>query len=317
MAVAMAATAPKKQKRAAEGAPKGAVKKPKREGDAPPRKAAGSKRAAGKPGAAAKRAKAAAASAVPLAAPAASAAPASKVGELDGKQIERAVTALRTHLEREAAMSGTALLDEPSPLHVVVSTKRMPDAPKPGSAKAHKPILIALPHAWRTLAETSVCIVVKDPQRDVKKRAAEQGIDMKIIGVEKLKKKFVPFEARRELRKAHELMLADDRVLPLLPRLLGSDFFKRNKLPLPVVVTKKDLRAEIERAVGGAVLRPTKGTCFSFPCASTALSTAHAAENIVAAVAAAVGRTPGRWTNVQAVHLRATNSVSLPIYSAI
>ena len=308
----MAATVPKKAKRAAEGAPTGAVKKPRREAAAAaPRKAAGGKRAAAKPGAAAKRPKAA--PAAPAAAPLA----AGKVGELSGAQVERAVTALRTHLEREAALSGGALLDEPSPLHVVVSTKRMPDASKPGSGKALKPALPALPHAWRTLAETSVCVVVKDPQRDVKKRAADAGLDLKIIGVEKLKKKFVPFEARRELRKAHELLLADDRVVPLLPRLLGSEFFKRNKLPLPVRVTKKDLRAEIEAAVGGAVLRPTKGTCFSFPCASTALSSAQAAENVLAAVNAAVARPPGRWTNIQAVHLRATNSVSLPIYAAL
>jgi ribosome biogenesis protein UTP30 len=147
-------------------------------------------------------------------------------------------------------------------------------------------------------------------------------------------------------------MLADDRVVPMLPKLLGNDFFKSNKLPLPINVTKKDLRAEVERCgarpeppplrvararashrrllasenhpvcamrrcVGCAVLRPTQGTCSSVTVANAEQPAADVVENVIAAAEKIASRTPGEWSNVKALHLRSTNSVSLPIYNAV
>lgn len=45
----------------------------------------------------------------------------------------------------------------------------------------------------------------------------------------KLKGKFKPFEARRLLLKENDLFLADERVVPLLPGLLGKKFFEAKK----------------------------------------------------------------------------------------
>lgn len=47
--------------------------------------------------------------------------------------------------------------------------------------------------------------------------------------MEKLKGKFKPFEARRLLLKENAMFLADERVIPLLPRLLGSKWFDAKK----------------------------------------------------------------------------------------
>ena len=49
------------------------------------------------------------------------------------------------------------------------------------------------------------------------------------MGVDKLKGKFRPFEARRQLLQDHDLFLADDRVVPMLPKLLGKIFFNAKK----------------------------------------------------------------------------------------
>jgi ribosome biogenesis protein UTP30 len=51
----------------------------------------------------------------------------------------------------------------------------------------------------------------------------------RVVGVEKLKGKFKPFEARRMLLRENGLFLADERVVPLLPKLLGKEFFKAKK----------------------------------------------------------------------------------------
>lgn len=78
---------------------------------------------------------------------------------------------------------------------------------------------------------TPICLITKDPQREYKDLLEAHNIKFiaRVVGIEKLKGKFKPFEARRTLLKEHGLFLADDRVIPLLPKLLGIKFFKSKK----------------------------------------------------------------------------------------
>jgi len=50
-----------------------------------------------------------------------------------------------------------------------------------------------------------------------------------VVGVAKLKGKYKGFEERRQLLKENGLFLADERVVPLLPKLLGKMFFEAKK----------------------------------------------------------------------------------------
>lgn len=79
--------------------------------------------------------------------------------------------------------------------------------------------------------ETPVCLITKDPQREYKDLLASHNINFisRVVGIEKLKGKFKPFEARRMLLAENGLFLADERVVPLLPRLLGKRFFSAKK----------------------------------------------------------------------------------------
>lgn len=78
---------------------------------------------------------------------------------------------------------------------------------------------------------TNVCLITKDPQREYKDLLATHNVKFisRVVGVEKLKGKFKPFEARRMLMKENGLFLADERVVPLLPGLLGKIFFDAKK----------------------------------------------------------------------------------------
>ena len=137
---------------------------------------------------------------------------------------------------------------------------------------------------------------------------------------------------------------------------------------------KEGLRDALQRAVGGAIVRPTFGTCSTVTVAATSMSPAAAAENVLAAADAVPSRLassppslspsllsaaslparhvvllpaaavsprpsrpalqalpplsplpppqvaallPGKWGNVQALHLRCPNSVALPIYNSL
>ena len=78
---------------------------------------------------------------------------------------------------------------------------------------------------------TPICLITKDPQRQYKDLLESHNIKFinRVVGIEKLKGKFKPFEARRMLLKENGLFLADERVVPLLPGLLGKAFFKAKK----------------------------------------------------------------------------------------
>ena len=233
--------------------------------------------------------------------------------KLEREQVARAVRALCTHLERRAAAS-RSLLDDAEQISVVLTTKRMGKA-KAGAA-LHKPVRLELPHALRTLGDASVCLITKDPQREWKDKLEAQQVSAKVIGISKLAKKYVPYEAKRQLCDAHDLFLADERVLPKLPALLGKTFFKKKKLPLAIRLTKGDLKAELEKCVGASYYRPTNGTTCSFAAGTSAQPAAQIVENVIAAVEQVAPRVNG-WRNVLALHLKATNTVALPFYHSL
>jgi hypothetical protein len=78
---------------------------------------------------------------------------------------------------------------------------------------------------------SAICLITKDPQREYKDLLEEAGVRFinRVVGIEKLKGKFKSFEARRALLHENALFLADERVIPLLPRLLGKIFFTAKK----------------------------------------------------------------------------------------
>lgn len=89
----------------------------------------------------------------------------------------------------------------------------------------------ALPFPLVDPRTTSVCLITKDPQRFYKDLLEQHKIKFvgRVVGLEKLRGKFKPFEARRQLMNEHGLFLVDERVVPLLPKLLGTKFFKAKK----------------------------------------------------------------------------------------
>ena len=124
-------------------------------------------------------------------------------------------------------------------------------------------------------------------------------------------------EAKRELCKAHEVFLADARVLPMLPPLLGKTFFAKRRLPVAVDLKKADLKKELERAACGAHYRHAAGTSNSVQLGTTAQSPKQLVGNIVSGVEQLVAKLPGKWGNVQSLQLRTTNSLALPFYNAM
>lgn len=170
----------------------------------------------------------------------------------------------------------------------------------------------------------------------------------------KLKTKYKQFEARRQLLAEHDLFLADDRIVLLLPKLLGKVFYKTGaKRPVPVSVAastrkrdangrtvKKTLEErssrksgtasaasaaatpvqvarEIEKALGAALVHLAPGTSTAVKIGRGTFSPQQVAQNVDAVVSGLTERfvTQG-WRNVRAVHVKGANTMAFPVWEA-
>ncbi|EFP86474.1 uncharacterized protein PGTG_12430 [Puccinia graminis f. sp. tritici CRL 75-36-700-3] len=246
----------------------------------------------------------------------------SKVPFIKRSQVEQAIKALIDHSNKSVEKNieqGELFADQVGSnerfLNLVISLKRITPKPK------HKPIKITLSHPLYDPRVSPVCLIVKDPQREYKDLLEEKKIHFisKVIGIEKLKGKHSSYEARRLLLNNHALFLADDRVIGVLPKLLGVKFFKTNKLPIAVDVTNKDgLKGELERTIGNTTLRIGGGSCLTIKVADLAR---HSSEQIKLNLVDVLGQLGkkiplGGWNNIQAVHLKTGTSTSLPLWLA-
>ena len=105
--------------------------------------------------------------------------------------------------------------------------------------------------------------------------------------------------------------------MPLLPRLLGKQFFKKRKLPVPVDLKKSNWKEQVEKACSSAMLFMRTGTCSVVRVAKVGMERDSIVENVVAAVEGVVEVVPKKWGNVRSLHLKLLESVALPVYQVV
>ncbi|KAI0315590.1 ribosomal protein L1p/L10e family-domain-containing protein [Amylostereum chailletii] len=236
-------------------------------------------------------------------------------GHVSAKQCKKAVDALLAHARKhQAAREETELLPgKEQHVWLQVAVKQMHPEHK------LKPHNIPVKHPLVDPRTTPVCLITKDPQREYKDRLEADGIKFvnRVVGVTKLKGKFKPFEARRLLLQENGLFLADERIVPLLPALLGKIFFKAKKQPIPVNLTRKDLKGELERAISSTYMHQNQGTCTSVKIAALSHTPAQVLANLEAALPAVVKALKGEWDNVQSLSIKTNASAALPIWSCV
>ncbi|KAF9086098.1 hypothetical protein BGX23_009145 [Mortierella sp. AD031] len=230
---------------------------------------------------------------------------------LDIKQADKAVKALLGYVEKKG-QSKNQLMDDDQTVWLIIATKKFSDASK---AKPHR---IPLKHSI-VAPDAEVCLFVKDPQRDYKRMLEEKGVKAvnKVIGVSKLRAKYKPYEAKRQLCASYGMFLADARVVTVLPKLLGKTFFLKKKQPIPVDMTKGDLKKEIAKAIGSTYMHTTSGTCTAVKVGLTSQSAAEITANIETAMPHIIEKIPRKWKNIQSINLKTNDSTALPIFNSL
>ncbi|KJA17986.1 hypothetical protein HYPSUDRAFT_45706 [Hypholoma sublateritium FD-334 SS-4] len=229
------------------------------------------------------------------------------------KQCSKAVEALHSHqLKKNEKYEQDQLLPaKEQHIWLNVTVKTIPTGHK------LKPVKIPIAHPLVDPRTTPVCLITKDPQREYKDLLETHNIKFisRVVGLEKLKGKFKPFEARRILLKENGLFLADDRIIPLLPKLLGSKWFEAKKQPMPVCLTRKDLKGELERAISSTYMNQNQGTCTSIKIGKMSQTPSQIIANIKTAIPAIIKAIKGNWDNIQSLNIKTNSSASLPIWS--
>ncbi|GAA5912004.1 hypothetical protein JCM5296_007319, partial [Sporobolomyces johnsonii] len=177
---------------------------------------------------------------------------------VDPKQCEKALAALLAHVARvQEQREQTELLGEQEEkVFLVVGLKKAP------KREVHKPVRLPLPYPVMNPRESPVTLFVKDPQREYKDLLADLkiGFISRVVGLDKLQKKHKTFEAKRALLKEADLFLVDDRVMPEVGKAIGKMWRDAKKQPIPVAIARKDLKAELERAIASTYMHVTTGT---------------------------------------------------------
>ncbi|PON69702.1 Ribosomal protein [Trema orientale] len=233
------------------------------------------------------------------------------------KTVEKAVKALLKWRNSKSQTQKPQLLDEDEFVYLVLTLKKIPPRDR---INAHK---VPLPHTL--LSDSSeLCLIIDDRSKsnltkdDAVKKISSEGIPVsKVLRLSKLKSDYRPFESKRKLCDSYDVFLADKRVVPLLPRLLGKQFFKKKKIPVPVDLRHRNWKEQIERACGSALLFLSTGTCSVVRVAKASMGSGEIVENVVAAVNGIVEIVPRKWGNVRSFHLKLLESLALPIYQAL
>lgn len=183
--------------------------------------------------------------------------------------VEKAVEALVKHHQGQNE-DKLSLLGNDESIQLQITLLRAPGKGSP------KPVRILIPHPLYQLAdnddnhqleEPEICLIVKEEskpwcQEMIEKFPEHMGCVKKVLGLQSLRKKHARYEQRRELLNKYNFFLADDRILPMLSKALGSDFFKAKKLPIPITLTRKEaLPFAVQKALSATYMTLSRGTC--------------------------------------------------------
>ncbi|XP_022652715.1 putative ribosome biogenesis protein C8F11.04 [Varroa destructor] len=194
-------------------------------------------------------------------------------------------------------------------------------------------IPFTFPHCLLT-EEDEICFIVgcKDSEKGNKRADHERyanewkhklrtmGIDREIhvMPVMQLETEFKSYEAKRKLCKAFDHFLCDHRIMFKMPKLLGTLFFRRRKMPIRVYIKDEDkLKQALEEAITRTLIHITpEGPNVSMKVGNlTDHSDQEITDNIRAILDSFIPEhLPGGEANVNSIHLASFVGKSVPMY---
>ncbi|KAI3967454.1 hypothetical protein MKX01_012264 [Papaver californicum] len=233
--------------------------------------------------------------------------------------IGRAVVALKKWNKTRSKDEKPQLIEQDDFLYLVLTLKKIP------SNGRTNPYKIPLSHSLHPSDSTEEhCLIIDDRSKSTltsevaKKKIKDEDIPIsKVLKLSKLKTDYRAYEMKRKLCDSYDFFFADKRVIPLLPKLLGKQFFKKKKIPVPIELTHNNWKQQIENACSSALFYLRTGTCSVIKIARVSMENDEIIENVAAAIEGVVEIIPKKWANVRSFHLKMSESLALPVYQSV
>lgn len=253
--------------------------------------------------------------------------------------------------DKAAAESVDALLahvrgQEARPVYLIVNYKI-----QLVRAKDYTPRIVPIPHKLDKVGAKLVLLVTKDPSTPYRAALTEKGSPTEdcfnqIYTLTKVRS--MAKDPRKALRlfKEFDVVVADHRVHKFLPGTLGAQFYAKNKkIPYMIQMAKPDPHAQLTRGKKSAKLKdercdaayvrlqlrsivgntsfvpPANGNCMSIKVGYSDWLLAPIVANIAAVMLylvearfAPVGGVLRTMKNVQSVHVKTSESASMPVW---
>ncbi|GLJ47172.1 hypothetical protein SUGI_0995830 [Cryptomeria japonica] len=234
------------------------------------------------------------------------------------ERVEKAVGSLLKWVKSRAQDKKPQHVEHDELLYMVATLKKVSDDAR------KNPYRIPLCHPLFPLdGSQEICLLVNDKEKGMnadfaRRKLKEEGLPISnVLKYSKLRTHYHSFEARKKLFESFDIFMADKSVIPLLPKALGKGFFKKKKNPIPVDLSHKQWRAELELACGSAFLNFGKGTCCFGKIARVSQTRQEIVENVVGFIDGLASVIPKKWGNIRALHLKSLESLALPLYQSV
>lgn len=134
----------------------------------------------------------------------------------------KALTALQTKVQ-DMKQNSNKLIQDKEIFYVIFKLN------KP-TAKRLKPYTIKLPNTQYGLSDRSVCQISKDPEEEYETLIQDSDLPIKqVIGLQRFRTEYKPYQYRRELVSQHDLFLVDRSILSRVCGNIGVIFQRANK----------------------------------------------------------------------------------------
>ncbi|KAF8110691.1 hypothetical protein N665_0079s0010 [Sinapis alba] len=246
--------------------------------------------------------------------------PSLQTSRVSPKTVNDAVTSLLKWRNEKSKTEKPQLLEQDEFVYLNVTLNKIPQTNR---TNAHR---IRLPHPLINTEEESpeLCLIIDDrpksglTKEDAMKKIESENIPItKVLKLSKLKTDYKAFEAKRKLFDSYDMFFADRRVIPMLPRLIGKKFFVQKKIPLPVDLKHKNWKQQIEKGCGSAMFFVRTGTCSVVKVGKLSMESDEIVENVMVTLNGVIEILPSQWKYVRSLHLKLSESVSLPIYQSV
>ena len=246
--------------------------------------------------------------------------------------MTKALSALLRHIKLSEAPKPDSnklpLLTEPvesllkQPIFFQLTTKHILTA---DSLPTLKPLAIPLPHSPFPSTATAIVITGDPHDKYVEKCRSNPRVQI-VLGMGALRKTYNSYEQLRRLRDGDiigeepALVLADEKIVVSLPRILGKAFYRTPRAtPIAVKLAPANIEKVIDDAFKKTYVRKNSGNCVAVRVGFAGMSVEELVENCVAVWNRCVSfkrLVRDGVDGVRAGYVKSGSSVALPVWYA-